>query len=158
MLPEHVEQIARLTGGKPHRLIRRGIFFCHRDFDAVLKRYEQNQLFYLYTGRGPSAEALHLGHSIPFIMNKYLQEAFDVPLVIQVTDDEKFMYRPELSLETIERMAISNIKDIIAFGFNPEKVFIFLDTEYIEHLYPNVVKVQKANTLNQIKNLFGFDD
>ncbi len=68
------------------------------------------------------------------------------------------MYRPELSLETIERMAISNIKDIIAFGFNPEKVFIFLDTEYIEHLYPNVVKVQKANTLNQIKNLFGFDD
>ena len=45
-------------------------------------------------------------------------------------------------------MAISNIKDIIAFGFNPEKTFIFLDTEYIKELYPNVIKVQKAVTLN----------
>lgn len=43
--------------------------------------------FYLYTGRGPSSEALHLGHMLPFIFNKYLQEAFNVPFVIQVTDD-----------------------------------------------------------------------
>jgi tryptophanyl-tRNA synthetase len=81
-------------------------------------------------------------------MTKYMQEAFDVPLVIQITDDEKFMYRPELSQEQVAKMAISNIKDIIAFGFNPEKTFIFLDTEYIKELYPNVTKVQKAVTLN----------
>jgi tryptophanyl-tRNA synthetase len=81
-------------------------------------------------------------------MTKYLQDAFDVPLVVQITDDEKFMYRPELSLEQVAKMAISNIKDIIAFGFNPEKTFIFLDTEYIKELYPNVIKVQKAVTLN----------
>ena len=43
--------------------------------------------FYLYTGRGPSSEALHLGHMLPFIFNKYLQEAFNVPLVIQISDD-----------------------------------------------------------------------
>jgi tryptophanyl-tRNA synthetase len=55
-------------------------------------------------------------------------------------------------------MAISNIKDIIAFGFDPEKTFIFLDTEYIKELYPNVTKVQKAVTLNQIKGVFGFND
>lgn len=78
--------------------------------------------------------------------------------MIQITDDEKFMYRPELTLEAINKMALSNIKDIIAFGFNPEKVFIFKDTDYIDSLYPNVVKVQKATTLNQVKNLFGFDD
>ena len=41
------------------------------------------------------------------------------------------MYRPELSYEQVQKMAINNIKDIIAFGFNPEKTFIFLDTEYI---------------------------
>jgi len=28
-------------------------------------------------------------------------------------------------------MGLANIKDIIAFGFDPEKTFIFLDTEYI---------------------------
>lgn len=58
------------------------------------------------------------------------------------------MYRPELDLEKVYKMARSNIKDIIAFGFDPEKTFIFLDTEYIKYLYPNVIKVQKAITLN----------
>jgi tryptophanyl-tRNA synthetase len=94
-------KIERLTGMRPHRFIRRDIFFCHRDLDLILNRYEQGKLFYLYTGRGPSAEALHMGHSIPFIINKYLQDAFDVPLVIQVTDDEKFLFRPEYDLEKV---------------------------------------------------------
>jgi len=134
-------KILKLTGEQPHRLIRRGIFFCHRDLDVILNRYEQGKLFYLYTGRGPSAEALHLGHAIPFIMTRYMQQAFDVPLVIQVTDDEKYMYRPELELEKVIKMGMSNIKDIIAFGFDPEKTFIFLDTEYIQYLYPNVIRV-----------------
>lgn len=75
-------RIEKATGIKPHRFIRRNIFFCHRDLENILTRYEQGKLFYLYTGRGPSAEALHMGHAIPFIMNKYLQDAFDVPLVI----------------------------------------------------------------------------
>jgi len=38
-------------------------------------------------------------------------------------------------------MGISNIKDIIAFGFDPEKTFIFSDMEYIHYLYPNIIKV-----------------
>jgi tryptophanyl-tRNA synthetase len=33
-------KVERLTGAKPHRFIRRDIFFCHRDFDIMLNRYE----------------------------------------------------------------------------------------------------------------------
>ena len=127
----------------------------------MLDFYEKREPFYLYTGRGPSAEALHLGHTIPFLFTKYLQDAFDVPLVVQITDDEKYIYRPEYELEgpkgTIQ-MGIENIKDIIAFGFDPEKTFIFLDTQYIEHLYPNVIKVQKHVNFNQLKGIFGFNE
>ena len=47
-------------------------------------RYQQGTKFYLYTGRGPSSEALHLGHTIPFHFTKWLQDVFDCPLVIQV--------------------------------------------------------------------------
>lgn len=100
-----------------------------------------------------------MGHTIPFIFTKYLQDAFDVPLVIQITDDEKYMYRPELDLEgpkgTIA-MGINNIKDIIAFGFDPAKTFIFSDVGYIQHLYPNVIRVQKHVNFNQLKGIFGF--
>lgn len=30
-----------------------------------------------------------------------LQEAFKVPLVVQLTDDEKFLFKPELKLEEV---------------------------------------------------------
>ena len=64
-----------------------------------------------------------------------------MPLVIQITDDEKFLYKEELELANTIVMGKSNIKDIIAFGFDPEKTFIFSDCEYIKYLYPNVLKV-----------------
>jgi hypothetical protein len=38
----------------------------------ILDAVEKGQPFYLYTGRGPSSEAMHLGHLIPFIFTKYV--------------------------------------------------------------------------------------
>jgi hypothetical protein len=65
-----LERIERVTGRKPHRFLRRGLFFSHRDLHQLLDLYEKGQKFYLYTGRGPSSEALHLGHAIPFHFTK----------------------------------------------------------------------------------------
>lgn len=44
----------------------------YRDMHQILTLYEQKKPFYLYTGRGPSSEAMHLGHLIPFIFTKYV--------------------------------------------------------------------------------------
>ncbi|KAL2789499.1 tryptophan--tRNA ligase, cytoplasmic isoform b [Daubentonia madagascariensis] len=67
---ELINRIERATGQRPHRFLRRGIFFSHRDMNQVLDAYENKQPFYLYTGRGPSSEAMHVGHLIPFIFTK----------------------------------------------------------------------------------------
>lgn len=75
--------------------------------------------------RGPSSGSLHLGHLIPFKFTKWLQDVFDVPVVIQLTDDEKFLWK-NLTLEDAYNYGIENIKDIIACGFNVKKVLIFL--------------------------------
>jgi tryptophanyl-tRNA synthetase len=138
--------------------LRRGIFFSHRSLDYILNAFEGGRGFYLYTGRGPSSTSLHLGHAIPFIFTKYLQDVFDVPLVIQITDDEKFFHKQDLTFEKTYEMGKANIKDIIAFGFNPEKTFIFSDVDYIHTMYPNICKMQRALTLNNIKGVFGFGD
>ena len=61
---------------------------------------------------------------------RWLQDTFDVPLVIQLTDDEKFLWK-DLTLEEARRLAVENAKDIIACGFDKDKTFIFNDTEYI---------------------------
>lgn len=98
-----LDRMERLTGKKVHRFLRRGIFFSHRDLSQLLDLYEQGKKFYLYTGRGPASEALHFGHLIPFHFTKWLQETFDCPLVIQLTDDEKFLFKPDLKLEECHR-------------------------------------------------------
>ena len=56
-----------------HHLLRRGMFFSHRDFNTILDEFEKGNKFFLYTGRGPSSEAMHLGHLIPFMFTKWLQ-------------------------------------------------------------------------------------
>lgn len=45
-------------------------------FFQILDLYEAGKKFYLYTGRGPSSDSLHLGHLIPFHFTKYLQVCF----------------------------------------------------------------------------------
>ena len=67
-----IERIEKCTGKPAHPFLRRGVFFSHRELDLILDAYEQKQPFYLYTGRGPSSESMHLGHLIPFLFTKYV--------------------------------------------------------------------------------------
>jgi tryptophanyl-tRNA synthetase len=128
--------------------------------NQVLDNYEAKKPFYLYTGRGPSSEAMHLGHLIPFLFTKHLQDVFDVPLVIQLTDDEKFLWK-DITLEESYRLAYENAKDIIACGFDVNKTFVFSDLDYVAQepmFYRNILKVRKCVTFNQVKGIFGFTD
>uniref|UniRef100_A0A915DYH1 Tryptophan--tRNA ligase, cytoplasmic n=1 Tax=Ditylenchus dipsaci TaxID=166011 RepID=A0A915DYH1_9BILA len=128
-------------------------FLRSQDLNAILDKFEAKKPFYLYTGRGASSGSLHLGHLIPFMFTKYFQEAFDVPLIIQMTDDEKFLWK-DISLEEAKKMAIENVKDIIAVGFDPAKTFIFIDTDYIcPAFYENMLKIGKS-TLSSFPQVF----
>jgi len=150
----------KVTGKPPHHLLRRGVFFSHRDLHGILDLVEQGKPFYLYTGRGPSSEAMHIGHIIPFIFTKWLQDLFDVPLVMQLTDDEKFLWK-DLAMEDAMHLSKENAKDIIACGFDVEKTFIFSDLNYVgkcPEFYRNMVRIQKCVTFNQVRGIFGFSD
>ena len=55
-------------------------------------------------------------------------------------------------------MAIPTAKDIIACGFDVKKTFIFTNLDYIGHLYPTILEIQKKVTLNTARGIFGFTD
>lgn len=151
-----VQRVESITGMPAHPFLRRGVFFAHREFDRILNSYDKGEKFYLYTGRGPSSESLHLGHLVPFLFTKYLQDAFKVPLVIQLTDDEKCMWK-NITVEESRRLARENAKDIIACGFDISRTFIFCDFDYIGgNFYQNMVRIAKCVTLNQARGIFGF--
>ncbi|CAG0881237.1 unnamed protein product [Darwinula stevensoni] len=157
LLLQRIEKVIR----KPiHHMLKRGIFFSHRDMHHILDLVEQGKPFFLYTGRGPSSDAMHLGHLLPFIITKWLQDAFDVPAVIQLTDDEKFLWK-DLKLEQVHQLSYENAKDIIACGLDINKTFIFSNLDYIgssREFYANMKRIEKCVTFNQVKGIFGFGD
>ena len=67
---------------------------------------------------------------ICLIFYRWLQEVFDVPLVIQLTDDEKFLWKP-MGLREAYNLAFENARDIIACGFDVEKTFIFSNFRFV---------------------------
>lgn len=157
---ELLTRFEKITGERPHHFLRRGIFFSHRDMHTILNLYEQGKSFYLYTGRGPSSDSMHLGHLIPFMFCKWLQDVFHVPLVIQLTDDEKAIWK-NIKVEDAIKLAYNNAKDIIALGFKPENTFIFSNLEHIGNnpaFYQNMIRIQRSVTFNQVKGIFGFGD
>ncbi|GAA5803699.1 hypothetical protein EDC94DRAFT_691842 [Helicostylum pulchrum] len=154
-----LERFETLTGRQPHIFLRRGTFFSHRELGIILDRFEQKKPFFLYTGRGPSSASMHLGHMVPFVFCQWLQDVFDVPIVIQLTDDEKFLFKPNLTVEMCHQFAFDNAKDIIACGFKAEKTFIFSNLDFVGGaFYHNVVRIARCITLNQSKSTFGFND
>ncbi len=78
---------------------------------------------------------------------------------MQLTDDEKFLFKADLKLEQVQKFAFENAKDIIACGFNLEKTFIFNNLDYVGGaFYHNVVRIGRFITCNQSKGTFGFTD
>ncbi|MEM3412074.1 MAG: tryptophan--tRNA ligase [archaeon] len=143
-----------LSKAGKHSFLEKGFFFAHRDLGFFLDEFEKGNEVALYTGRGPSGP-MHLAHLVPFMFTKYLQDAFDADLYIQITDDEKFLFK-ELSLEETKKYAYENIKDILALGFKKGKTHVILDTEHIKILYPIALKVAKKLTYSTVKATFGF--
>lgn len=154
-----LDRFEKVTGHKPHRFLRRRIFFSERDLGLVLDRFEKKEPFFLYTGRGPSSDSMHVGHLQIFDFCKWLQDVLDVPLIIMLTDDEKFLFSEKRTVEEVMGYSRPNAKDIIAAGFNPDKTFIFSDYEYMGGaFYRNITRFSKCVTYNTAKAVFGFND
>jgi tryptophanyl-tRNA synthetase len=153
---ELLQKIAKHTD-EFHLQLRRKLFFSHRDLDVVLDLYEKGTKFVLYTGRGPSGP-VHIGHLVPWIFTKHLQDKFDTRLYFQMTDDEKFVVEDELKLDETTNFAYENALDLIALGFKPENTFVIFDVQDIDLLYDIALEVAKRITYSTAKATFGFKD
>ncbi|RDL36286.1 Uncharacterized protein BP5553_05638 [Venustampulla echinocandica] len=155
-----LERFERVTGHPVHPFLRRNLVFSHRDLDWILSRHEKGEPFFLYTGRGPSSDSMHLGHMVPFTFTKWLQDVFDVPLVIMMTDDEKIIFGKKAhTLEEMRAFTRQNAKDILAVGFDLKKTFLFSDFDFMgKAFYENVVQISRLITYNTSKAVFGFND
>jgi tryptophanyl-tRNA synthetase len=152
--PSLLKRIEKITG-ETHFMLRRGVFFSHRELGRILDDYDRGNKFFLYTGRGPSGHT-HIGHLVPWVFAKWLQEKFGTNMYFQLTDDEKFYAKQDLSLEETSKYAYENALDFIALGFKPDKTKIIIDTKNIKTLYPLAAQVAKKINFSNTKAVFGF--
>jgi len=153
---ELLQRIAKHTG-ELHLQLRRKLFFSHRDLNVVLDLYEKGVKFVLYTGRGPSGP-VHIGHLVPWIFTKHLQDKFETKLYFQMTDDEKFVVEDKLKLDEVKNFGYENALDLIALGFKPKNTFIIFDVKDIDLLYDIALEVAKRTTYSTARATFGFKD
>jgi len=143
--------------GELHFMLKRKVFFANRDMNWILDEYEKGNKFFLYTGRGPS-DQVHIGHMVPWVFTKWLQDKFNVDLWFQMTDDEKFLFKEDLTLGETHKIAYDNALDLIALGFKPKNTHILVDTDNAGVMYKEAVKIAKKITFSTVKASFGFSN
>lgn len=154
-IDDNLKNLVKTVLGEVPLYIRRDIFYSHRDLDIIFSEYLKGDKFYLYTGRGPSGP-MHLGHIIPFLFTKYLQDKTGTILLIQITPDEKYVYHEEMEPQKIHEYAVDNIRDILSLGFNPEKTYLIDNFRHINYLYQIAVSIARKITYSTAKAVFGF--
>ena len=150
---ELLKRIEKHTG-ELHPFLRRGIFFAHRDLKFILDEYEKGNKFFLYTGRAPSGHT-HIGHLVPWLFTKWLQDKFDVELYFQFPDEEKFLFKQHLTFEDTQKYLEENMLDVIALGFDPKKTHFIIDTRHAHIMYKEALKIAKKITFSTVKAAFG---
>lgn len=139
-----------------HKWVRRGVYFAEQG--GLTQLLQEGRPFYVSLSKSPQAQALHLGHMVTFEMARFIQSKFGAPVVIQISDDERYVYTSENDLEKIAKNIKNTIKDVLAFGFDLERTFVFCNTEYIDVLYRNVCHIEKFTTQRTVREAFEFTE
>jgi tryptophanyl-tRNA synthetase len=145
------------AAGEKHFLLERELIYSHRDLDWLLNEYEKGNKFVIYTGRGPSGH-VHIGHLVPWMFTKWMQERFKTRLYFQLTNDEKFWFNADLTIEDVKKYTYENAIDLLALGFEPEDTYLLYDLEHIDLMYELAAQVAKKVTFSTAKAVFGFEN
>jgi tryptophanyl-tRNA synthetase len=111
----------------PHRLLRRGVIFGHRDFQNITNAIENNEPWAILTGLMPSGR-MHLGHKMVIDEVIYYQ-SIGADIFIAVADIEAYGTRGFSLPETKELAIQEYIKNYIALGLKPDKCHIYFQSK-----------------------------
>jgi tryptophanyl-tRNA synthetase len=141
-----------------HPLVGRRVFYAGRDvddfLDSGLSDDEQDvQRPSIVTGIGPSGP-MHLGHAPVFYFAKRLQDELGARVYVPLSDDEKYWFKEQTLAETADSLE-SNLRDLLAVGFDPELTRFIVDTEDADVVYPLATAFAKNITNSTLEAVYG---
>ncbi|MBI4145318.1 tryptophan--tRNA ligase [Candidatus Woesearchaeota archaeon] len=137
-----------------HFMLRRQHFFAHTNLDKVLDALDKKEKVYIYTGRAPSGP-IHIGHLFVWTFTKWLQDRLNATLIFQIPDEEKVLFKDDLTFEDSAKWTRENLIDIIALGFDLKKTRFLIDTKHANVMYKLACQVAKKTTASTVRALFG---
>jgi len=106
----------------PSAAMRRGVIFGHRDFERILEAMRRNEEFAVMSGIKPTGE-FHLGTLMTAREIIYFQQQGAVAFYC-IADVEAYEDNG-IPFEESEKIAINNVADILALGFDPKRGYIY---------------------------------
>ena len=138
----------------PHKLLRRGIVFGHRNFEQVHDAIRKKKPWAILTGLMPSGK-MHLGHKMVIDEVIYYQ-SIGADIFIAVADIEAFATRG-LTLEETKALAVNEyIKNYIALGLKPENCHIYFQSKNQDVKDMAYTLAKKINWSTMVAT-YGFD-
>jgi tryptophanyl-tRNA synthetase len=152
-IDSNLKVLIRKILGDNH-LIDRDVFFAHKNLRGFLLGIREGDPSYIFTGRGASGP-MHIGNLVPLMLAKFIQEKLNSPLYFQISDDEKYSLRPDLSFREVRRWARENIVDVLAFFDGNVKIIWDSESSW---LYPASLIIAKKLRIAELKSFIKLDD
>ncbi|MEM4331065.1 MAG: tryptophan--tRNA ligase [Candidatus Pacearchaeota archaeon] len=146
-----ISQIKNLPNIK---YFRNGLVYSHRDFDKFFRALEKGEKCAIVSGVNASG-VLHLGHKAVFDINLFFQRKYNIPVFIPISDDESYVAGKVKSQEEALRNSLELAKDMLAYGFDPNKTFFIIDQIYT-NIYNLAIKLSKKINYSEIKATYGY--
>lgn len=139
----------------PHRLMKRGVIFGHRDFNKINELINKKEDFTVVTGMMPSGQ-MHIGHKMIVDQLKWY---FDkgAKLSLPIADREAYAARG-ISFEEGKQIAIEEyLSNYIALGLDlsNKNIDVYLQSEN-DLLKDLTYKISKKANFNEMKAIYGF--
>ncbi|MEM3565995.1 MAG: tryptophan--tRNA ligase [Candidatus Bathyarchaeia archaeon] len=135
----------------PSVYMRRGIVFGHRDFERVLDVMVKGEKFAVLSGIKPTGE-FHLGTLMTVREIIYFQQrgaqTFYCIADIEAYEDNKIPF------ERSEKIAVDNVADLLALGFDPKKGYIYRQSKE-SRIKDLAIIFGRAVTLATMKAIYG---
>ena len=148
------EPISKIKKIPELKYFKNGLVFSHRDFDKFLSALEKKEKCAIVSGVNASG-VLHLGHKAVFDMNLFFQEKYGLPVFIPISDDESYVAGKVKNQEEALKNSLELAKDMLAYGFNPEKTYFIIDQIYTD-IYNLAIKLSKKINYSEIKATYGY--
>lgn len=136
---------------RPHRLMRRGVIFGHRDYGRIIDAMNSKSEFAVMSGFMPSG-AIHFGHKMT--MDEIIwHQKMGAKAFVAIADMEAHLVRG-LSWDKTREIGMDYVKSIIALGLERDAIIYFQSkNEKVKNL---AIELSSEVNLNEMRAIYGF--